>query len=201
MWKRSDNIEVEQNEAPLVYIGREEHLVQLTGYRRINRGRDIRERFVRVRHVVFGIACREVRLRRPRRRRLRRSGRLQQRVRAQRLGDFGHIAAQMLQHRQRRREMVRKLAGNGGARLDLDDVEQTQRQLGVVALLFGRVPEFLYVEIGENAQQSWTHIGPAAQAEIGEAVEAGKARNFHRMLLVRHSGTGNEHKPLPLAAR
>ena len=45
--------------------------------------------------------------------------------------------------------MVRKLAGNGGARLDLDGVEQTQCQLGVVALLFGRVPEFLYVEIGK----------------------------------------------------
>ena len=66
-WKRSDNVEVEQNEAPLVYIGREEHLVQLAGYRRINCGRDIRERFVRVRHVVFGIACRGVRLRRLRR--------------------------------------------------------------------------------------------------------------------------------------
>ena len=34
--------------------------------------------------------------------------------------------------------MVRKLAGNGSARPNLDGVEQTQRQLGVVALLFGR---------------------------------------------------------------
>jgi hypothetical protein len=126
---------------------------------------------------------------------------VQQRVRAQGLGDFGYIAAQMLKHRQRRREMVRKLAGHSSARPNVDGIEQTQRQLGVVAFLFGGMPEFLHVEIGENAQQGWTHIGPAAQAEIGEAVEAGKARNFHRMLLVRHSGTGNEHKPLPLAAR
>jgi hypothetical protein len=46
-------------------------------------------------------------------------------VRAPWLGDFGHIAAQVAQHPQRRREMVRKLAGNGSARPDVDGVEQT----------------------------------------------------------------------------
>ena len=62
---------------------------------------------------------------------------MQQRVRAQGLGDFGYIAAQMLKHRQRRREMVRKLAGHSSARPNVDGIEQTQRQLGVVAFLFG----------------------------------------------------------------
>jgi hypothetical protein len=122
-------------------------------------------------------------------------------LRRQRLGDFGRIAAQMLQHCQRRRKMLRQLAGHGGARVNVDGIEQTQRQLGVMALLFWSVPEFLYVEIGENAQQGWTHVVPAAQAEIGEAVEARETRNVHQMLPGRHSGTGNERTPLPLAER
>ena len=75
--------------------------------------------------------------------------------------------------------MVRKLAGNGGARLDLDGVEQTQRQLSVVAFFVRRVGQLLHVEVGEDADQRRTHIDAAAQTDIGEAVETRQGGRFH----------------------
>jgi hypothetical protein len=99
-WKGRDNVEIEQDEAPLVYVGREEQLVEFAGAGRIDCGSDIRERVVvLIRYVVLAIACAEAHLLRKSHGRLRRSPGLQGGVRAKHLGDFGQITAQVLQYR------------------------------------------------------------------------------------------------------
>ena len=78
--------------------------------------------------------------------------------------------------------MPRQPARHDHARWRVDCVEEPQRQLGIVTLLFRRVREFLHVKVGENAQHGRAHIGPGALAERGNTIEAGRLFVVHDTL-------------------
>ncbi len=78
--------------------------------------------------------------------------------------------------------MTRQPARHDPAGRLIDRVEEAQRQLGIMAFLVRRVREFLHVKVGEHAQHGRTHIGPAALAERGDTIEAGKIFVVHDTL-------------------
>jgi hypothetical protein len=89
-------------------------------------------------------------------------------MRADGRGDVRQIRGQALNDPLRRREMTRQPPRYGDARWQVHCIEQAQRQFGIVPLLVRRMCKFLYVEVGENAQQRGAHIDPATQSETGE---------------------------------
>jgi hypothetical protein len=64
-------------------------------------------------------------------------------------------------------------------RLPVDGFYEAQGQFGVLTILVPRVCRFLHIEIGEDAQQRWTHVDATARCKIGEAIETGKRRDRH----------------------
>jgi hypothetical protein len=51
------------------------------------------------------------------------------------------------------------------------------------------VAEPLHVKIGEDAHQRWSHVDPAALAQVGEVVETEKIVGLHDRLLEQGLGT------------
>jgi hypothetical protein len=50
-------------------------------------------------------------------------------------------------------------------------------------LLVGRVAEPMHIKIGEDAEQRWTHVDPAALAQVGETIETEEILRRHDRLL------------------
>jgi hypothetical protein len=93
-----------------------------------------------------------------------------------RLGNFDGIARKAARHRRRGARVTRDLPGDRGARRKIDRVDQTQHQLGVVALFLPRVRGLLYVKIGEHAHERRTDIDAVAPREAVEPLKLGKDR-------------------------
>ncbi len=64
----------------------------------------------------------------------------------------------------------------------IDNVDEPQRQLGIVAFFLRRMRRFLDIEVGEDAKQDWSRIdtGPVRQSgKTGQTIKFFETQEFH----------------------
>jgi hypothetical protein len=103
-----------------------------------------------------------------------------------RLGDVEHVARQLKDDRARRGGVRRKLRRDRRSRRDVGLIEQTHRELGVVALLLRRMRRTQQILVGENAQQRRANIDALA-IEIEQAFQARRGGEIYHRASAAHA--------------
>ena len=92
------------------------------------------------------------------------------------LRDFGHVTGEPGDHRTRRCRVGCQPRRQRRPHGDVGRIDQPQRQLGVVALVFRRMRSFLQIEIGQHPQQGRAHIDAFMAIEIEQTFDVGESR-------------------------
>ena len=88
-----------------------------------------------------------------------------------RIGDFDHVARELVQNGERRRVVARQLAGDVDARCDVGGSDEAQHQLDIVLFLLCGVFVLLHIEVGEHPNENGTDVDAVPAGEIRKAIE------------------------------
>ena len=88
-----------------------------------------------------------------------------------RFGDLDHVARQPAGDRGRRTRIDGDFLGDGDARCQIDRIDETKHQFGIVPLFFRRVRGLLNVQIREHAHQRRAGVDAIAARQVIEPFE------------------------------